>query len=286
VTITGPLVATVYDNCPSDPLRKLCGFINDHNPFGLTGPVATRTLGALVVVAAVLAAGRMVRSLVDGALERGTADRQVRTLVHNLLSVATLVLAVLGALSALGLSVGVLVTSFGVTGLAVGLALQDLLRNILAGIFLLLEHPFRIGDGITVGDLSGTVETIELRTTGIRTADGRLAIMPNLSAFNGTVVNSSAYQRRRYTLTLWVPQGRDLEALLRAVRQELQRSEAIATEPAPQVVPKLDIDGGVTLQVHYWLDYRSQDENAVAADLVRRLFATTGDLGMPAKATG
>jgi small-conductance mechanosensitive channel len=286
VTTTGPLVATVYDNCPGDPLRELCGFINDHNPFGLTGPVATRTLGALIVVAAVLTVGRMLRSLVDGALERGTADRQVRTLAHNLVSVATLVLAVLGGLSALGLSVGVLVTSFGVTGLAVGLALQDLLRNVLAGIFLLIERPFRIGDGISVGDLSGTVETIELRTTGIRTADGRLAIMPNLSAFNGTVINSSAYPCRRYTVSVWVPQGADLEAVLRAVRAELQRTEALATEPGPRVVPRLDLDGGVTLQVQYWLDYRSHDDNAVAADLVRRLFAATGRPGMAASGSG
>jgi small-conductance mechanosensitive channel len=280
VTPTGLLAATTTTStagCPDDQLLKsLCGFIQDHLPDGLdAGPVVSRLIGALVVVALVIVAGRLFRGAVNGALVRATADRQVRNLIHNLLTVATLVLALLGGLSALGLSFSVLVTSFGLTGLAVGLALQDLLRNILAGIFLLIERPFRIGDVITVGDLSGTVETIELRTTGLRTADGRLAVMPNLSAFNGNVINSSAYPLRRYSVTVWVPQGDDLEAVLRAVRTQLQEASRIAKEPPPRVVPRLEIDGGVTLQVWYWLDYRSNDENSVAADLVQRLYAAT-----------
>lgn len=277
------LLATSTTGCPDDDLLKsLCGVIRDHAPDGVdAGPVVSRLIGALVVVAVVFLSGRLLRGVVNGALERASADRQVRNLVHNLLTVGTLVLGLLGGLSALGLSFSVLVTSFGLTGLAVGLALQDLLRNILAGIFLLIERPFRIGDAITVGDLSGTVETIELRTTGLRTPDGRLAVMPNLSAFNGNVINSSAYPLRRYSVSVWIPQGDDLEPVIRAVRAQLQQASRIAAEPPPRVVPKLEIDGGVTLQAWYWLDYRTYDENSVAADLVQRLYAaTTG--GQPA----
>jgi small conductance mechanosensitive channel len=275
VTLTGPPAATDFGNCPDQvQLHRLCGWVNDQ--LSGWGPVVSRLVGALMVLVAVIVAGRILRWLVNRALERTSADRQVRNLIHNLLSVATITLAILGGLSALGLSFSVLVTSFGLTGLAVGLALQDLLRNILAGIFLLVERPFRIGDTISVGDLNGTVETIELRTTGIRTVDGRLAVMPNLSAFNGTVINSSAYPLRRYTVTVWVPQGHDLEALMSAARDEMANLTEIATEPAPRIVPKLDIDGGVTLQLLYWLDYRSVDDNAVAADLVRRVYAAGG----------
>jgi small conductance mechanosensitive channel len=277
------LLATSTTGCPDDDLlRSLCGLIRDHAPDGVdAGPVVSRLIGSLVILAVVFLSGRLVRGVVNGALERASADRQVRNLIHNLLTVATLVLALLGGLSALGLSFSVLVTSFGLTGLAVGLALQDLLRNILAGIFLLIERPFRIGDVITVGDLSGTVETIELRTTGLRTADGRLAVMPNLSAFNGNIINASAYPLRRYSVSVWVPQGDDLEPVIRAVRAQLQQASRIAAEPPPRVVPKLEIDGGVTLQVWYWLDYRTYDENSVAADLVQRLYAAiTG--GQPA----
>src|SRR5207244_1574162 len=109
--------------------------------------------------------------------------------------------------------------------------------------------------------------------TGLRTVDGRLAVMPNLNAFNGNVINSSAYPLRRYSVSVWVPQGIDLEAVLRGVREQLQQATRIAVEPPPRIVPKLEIDGGVTLQVWYWLDYRSNDENSVAAELVQRLYA-------------
>ncbi len=277
MTALSLLAATSTAHCPSnDLLQSLCVLIREHAPDGVdAGPLVSRIVGALVVVALVIVGGRLLRGAVNGALERAAADRQVRNLIHNLLTMATLVLALLGGLSSLGLEFSVLVTSLGLTGLAVGLALQDLLRNILAGIFLLIERPFRIGDVITVGDLSGTVETIELRTTGLRTADGRLAVMPNLNAFNGNVINSSAYPLRRYSVIVWVPQGDDLEDVIRAVRAQLQEASRIAKEPPPRVVPKLEIDGGVTLQVWYWLDYRSNDENSVAADLVQRLYAAT-----------
>jgi small-conductance mechanosensitive channel len=272
VSPSGPPAATDFRDCPApDPLHRLCGWLNGQ--VASSGPVLSRLIGAVVVLVAVVIAGRIVRWIVNRALSRTSADRQVRNLIHNLISVGTIVLAILGGLSALGLSVSVLVTSFGLTGLAVGLALQDLLRNVLAGIFLLVEQPFRIGDSISVGDLSGTVETIELRTTGIRTPDGRLAVMPNLNAFSGTVINNSAFPERRYSVSLWVPQGADLEGVLRGIREQLSGIPSVATDPAPRIVPKLDIDGGVTLQVWYWLDYRSADENAVIADVVRRLYA-------------
>src|SRR5207249_3391817 len=100
--------------------------------------------------------------------------------------------------------ISVLLTFGGLASLAVGLAFQDVLRNILAGIFLLIEQPFRIGDHISVETQSGVVETIQLRTTGLRTEDGRLAIVPNLSCFSNTVVNQSAYPTRRFTVSLRV----------------------------------------------------------------------------------
>ncbi|MEA2670782.1 MAG: hypothetical protein QOG45_1002, partial [Chloroflexota bacterium] len=98
-------LATSTTGCPDDELLKsFCGLIRDHAPDGVdAGPVVSRLIGALVVVAVVFLAGRLVRRAVGGALDRASADRQVRNLVHNLLTVATLALASLGGLSALGL---------------------------------------------------------------------------------------------------------------------------------------------------------------------------------------
>src|SRR5258708_27818871 len=151
---------------------------------GSPGALVQDLIQALAVIAIVVVAGRIVRAIVARGMSHAEVDRQVTTLVHNLLTAAIAVIAGFGGLTAAGLSINVLLTFGGLTSLAIGLAFQDLLRNILAGIFLLVERPFRIGDVITVGDLTGSVQTIELRTTALRLGDGRLAVLPNLSAFN------------------------------------------------------------------------------------------------------
>ena len=146
--------------------------------------------------------------LVLWAMSRSKADRQVRTLVRNLITVTTYVVAVISALVVYGVNVAVILTAAGVGTVAIGLAFQDLLRNVLAGIWLLLEQPFRLGDTITVMDQTGAVQNITLRTTTLRTGVGELAILPNLTVFTGIVVNTTHYDTRRLTVGVRIPAER------------------------------------------------------------------------------
>jgi small conductance mechanosensitive channel len=257
----------------NNPLGDLCQLIDDHSRTSVLGPLVGRAAWAIILFVAIIAAGRVARQIVEHGLERRETDVQLLTLIHNVMVVGTLVIAGLAAFTGAGLSISVALTFGGLTSLAIGLAFQDLLRNVLAGIFLLIERPFRIGDVITVGQLTGKVETIELRTTALRLPDGRLAVLPNLTAFNTTLVNATAYEVRQYTVSVWVPSGADLEAVLRSAGAELTATEGLAETPPPRVQPEVDIDGGVTLKCQYWLQWRDTDPDAVAADLVRRLYA-------------
>jgi small-conductance mechanosensitive channel len=257
----------------NNPLGGLCELVDDSSHNSVLGPFVGRALWAVVLFGAIILGGRIVRNVIEHAMDRGDTGAQLRTLVHNVLVVGTMVIAILAALTGAGLSLSIALTFGGLTSLAIGLAFQDLLRNVLAGIFLLIERPFRIGDVISVGDLTGSVETIELRTTALRLADGRLAVLPNLTAFNNTVVNATAFDVRQFAVSLWVPAGSDLEVALRSARAELEATEGLADHPPPRVLPEVHIDGGVTLQCQYWLEYRDHDPDGVAADLVRRLYA-------------
>jgi small conductance mechanosensitive channel len=183
---------------------------------------------------------------------------------------------VVSGLVTAGINAAFILTFGGLASLAIGLAFQDVLRNVLAGIWLLLERPFRIGDLIAlVGvDIGGVVQTITLRTTALRTADGRLAVIPNLTVFSGVVVNSSRYGQRRYTVRLRIERDHDLEAALRAARRELEAISEIAREPAPTVQPQLDGEG-ILLHCGFWLDHRTHDVDAVTADVARRLWVIT-----------
>lgn len=257
----------------TSPIDDLCTLVRDHTGSRPLVDLTARVVWPLLIFAILYLVARVVRRIVDRTLVRSEADTQVRTLVHNVLVFVGLLVAVFGGLTSAGLDLGIFLTVGGLTSLVIGLAFQDVLRNVLAGIFLLLERPFRIGDVISLGDLTGTVATIELRTTGLRLPDGRLAVVPNLDCFTKTVINLTAYERRRFAVSLWVPVGTDLERLLPALRDEMRLLDEVSAEPPPRVQPRVELDGGVTLECQVWLEYRRHDPDAVQAELVRRLYA-------------
>jgi len=273
--VTAPLAAAT---CNDNPIGAICSAIQARSFPGANtlGVVVQDFLQGLIVFLVVLASGRLLRRFTVGALHRTTADAQLRTLINNVFLMTTLVVAVLSAVTAAGLNINVLLTFTGLASLALGLAFQDLLKNILAGIFLLIERPFRIGDWITAGDLSGSVQTIQLRTTALRTKDGRLAILPNSTAFNNPVVNSTAFDMRQYGVAVRLAPGADLAGAMARVREAAEACAEVVEEPKPFVQPRLDADGGVTLVCRYWVQYRDHDPDAVTADMVRRVYEALG----------
>ena len=268
------LAGSTFSCSPDHLFSDLCGTVASHDPSGVFGPLLEYVVGPVIVFVLVLVGGRIVRRILDRALQRGRADAQVRALVSNVGAAVTYFFAALLGLATAGVPLAFLLTFGGLASLAIGLAFQDVLRNMLAGIWLLLERPFKIGDAVSVGDIAGVVQTITLRTTALRTGDGRLAVMPNLTVFTGVVINSSAYSRRRYTISLRLERDHDLEAAMRAARREMAAVAEIAKEPAPAVTPQLD-HKGVLLHCDYWLDHHAVDVDAVSADLTRRLWVVT-----------
>src|SRR5580693_2455038 len=218
----------------------VCRAIQTHDQSGLIGPLVEHLLSAIGIFIALYLVGRLVRVLVIWAMRRGKADRQVRTLVRNLITVTTYVVALITALVVYGVNVAVILTAAGVGTVAVGLAFQDLLRNVLAGIWLLLEQPFRLGDTITVRDQTGAVQNITLRTTTLRTGEGALAILPNLTVFTGIVINSSHYDTRRLGVTVRVPADADLAELMRRAREVVESVLGIDAKPGIAFEPVLD----------------------------------------------
>src|ERR1700736_429919 len=249
----------------------VCRAIDQHDPTRIAGPIAERLIGPIVVFFALYLVGRVLRRLTDGALHRTAADRQVQTLVHNVMTAVTYLIAVLSALVIGGVNIAVLLTVAGLGSIAVGLALHDILRNVLAGIWLLLERPFRLGDYVAVLDQAGVVQNITLRTTTLRTADGRLAVLPNLVAFSNPVVNASSFQLRQFTVSVREPADVDLEKVMRAAREVLASIPEVAQKPGPSVLPRLDGEW-VLLRCSYWVDQSADDRGAAAAEVASRFW--------------
>ena len=131
----------------------------------------------------------------------------------------------------LGYNLGGLATGLGISSVVIALAAQDIAKSFLAGISIISDRPFEIGDYITVGDLSGTVEDITFRTTRIRNADDQVIVLPNSVLTDNNIINSSKRDCRRFRIVLTL----ELDTPLEKVTQ-LTENIKLALTTHPQVI--------------------------------------------------
>src|SRR6266567_8223357 len=201
-----------------------------------------RTLWAVIVVAIALVLARAVRSVTMRRLTKHRAQGNATILLGNLAQLAVIILGILVVLAIYTQGAfGWILTSFSVVGIVIGLSLQDILRNFFAGVWVLVERPFRIGDAIDVSGYTGVVEEISFRTTQLRTADGREVIVPNGDFMTKPVVNLTRFPLRRGVVFLTVDASTELAT--DDVKAAVASVAAIARDPAP-TVELLRVTGG------------------------------------------
>ena len=228
-----------------------------------------RTLWAAVVVVVTLVLSRGVRAATMRSLTRHRAHANATVLLGNLSQLAVIVLGTLVVLAIYTQGAfGWILTSFSVIGIVIGLSLQDILRNFFAGVWVLVERPFRIGDTIEVSGYTGVVEEISFRTTQLRTPDGREVIIPNGDFMTKPVVNLSRFPLRR--AQIWLTVGTDSDAVsTESVRAALADASPVAADPAPDVELRGVSDGKVRYQVTFW----APDREAGIAAAIRAVRA-------------
>ena len=210
--------------------------------FGLVQAIIIAVVARLLVV---WVQGRIRRPRLTARL-----GGNLTTLVANVVAIAIYIVAFALILAVFGVSLSALITYLSVTTLAIGLALQETLRNTIAGIYLLLERPFSIGDRIRVRDTTGQIENVEIRTTSIRSDSGDLVLVPNSIVFAEIVTNATTTHSVRLRLQITnVP--------LSAADAERQIREVIASlpnvrTPEPVVQVTAQTADGCTVQLSLW----------------------------------
>ncbi len=151
-----------------------------------------------------------------------------------------------------GLRLGDIIASLGLGSVAIGFAFQDIFKNFLAGILILIQRPFHIDDQIVVGDYEGTVEQIDIRSTQICTYDGERILVPNSEVFTSAVRVRTAFKQRRTDLAV----GVDYNTSLPEARLILQRAISQVEGVLQTKVPEIDLvgfgDSSIDLIVRYW----------------------------------
>src|SRR6185436_11469368 len=140
----------------------------------------------------------------------------------------------------------------GAAGLAVGLALKDSLSNFSSGVMLVFFRPFHVGDTITAAGVNGTVDTIGMFSTVIKTADNVVITVPNSLVYGGTIQNFTAERTRRAEFFVWTSYDGSTADALNLIRDLLGGDKRVLTAPAPEVVVHELGANGVCIAVRLW----------------------------------
>jgi small-conductance mechanosensitive channel len=248
-------------------MGAMWGWIIDH----IDDPWARFVEGILLLLLSFVVAS-LVRGALRKELKRPHIDPQVALLISRIAYLAVVLLGVIAFFTRWFGSPALVFGGFGFLALAISLAFQDILKNFIAGLFMLLERPFRLGDEITVDNHTGIVENIEMRATTLRTSDGEQVITPNSLVYTGTIINRTRYPTRMFTLTAKVPDGIVVDGLVERLRDELKNRPDISKDPVPHVGLQPSVDGGLNVEVRYWLDYRKNDPLATQAAIGQQVY--------------
>src|SRR5471032_2187890 len=168
---------------------------------------------------------------VGALLALRNADLALQGFISSLANIILKILLVVSVASMIGIQTTSFVAAIGAAGLAIGLALQGSLANFAGGVLILLFRPFRIGDSIEAQGISGTVDSIQIFHTILRTGDNKTVIVPNGVLSNGIITNTNRQPTRKVVFDVGVDYEADLQKA-REVLLELAKDERILADPA------------------------------------------------------
>lgn len=210
-------------------------------------------LTGIVILMIFWGLARLTSRLVRKLAERARTDEALRDLLVPLTRIVVLSIGLLMALDQMGFEVSSLIAGVGIAGLAIGLAAQETMANIFAGVAILWDQPYRIGDVVTMAGNQGQVSEIGLRSTRIRTFDQREVILPNKEIIHQPIVNHSRSPAMRIDAPVQVAYSvsvdRVREVLLAAARRDLP----VLASPEPQVVVTALGESGVAVELRVWV---------------------------------
>ena len=200
--------------------------------------------------------GKIVARVILGVavriLKRSKTDEMLIQFARSIGNAFLTLIVAIVALSQLGIDTTSLVAVLASAGLAIGLALQDSMKNFASGVLLLTFRPFRRGDYVEAGGTHGVVQTITLFTTVLLTLDNREVIVPNGTIWSDVITNYTARETRRVDMVFGISYGDDIRRARQVIETVLAQEDRVLSEPTPDIVVSELGDSSVNFSVRPW----------------------------------
>ncbi|SED92676.1 mechanosensitive ion channel family protein [Pseudomonas coleopterorum] len=220
-------------------------------------PMVMQYASKVVLALVVLCVGWWLINRVTASLQKLLALRHIdlalQRFIGTLANVVLKILLLVSVASTIGIETTSFVAAIGGATVAIGLALQGSLANFAGGVLILLFRPFRIGDWIEAQGVSGTVDSIQIFHTVLRTGDNRTVILPNGNLSNGIITNTNRQPTRKITFDIGVDYDADLQKA-REILLDLARDPRVLQTPAPEAVVAALGDSSITVSLRIWVN--------------------------------
>ncbi len=196
----------------------------------------------------------IVMSMFSKLMARSKYDQMLIDFLESIISAVLMLFVIVASLDELGVNTTSLVAILGAAGLAIGLSLQDSLKNFAAGVMLLVFKPFKAGNFVEVAGTSGSVQKIGIFTSTLTTPDNKEIIIPNGKIYSDNITNYSAKDTRRIDMIFGIGYEDDLLKAKQILEEVINQEERILKEPEPLVAVAELGDSSVNFNVRPWVN--------------------------------
>ncbi|MCA6940971.1 small-conductance mechanosensitive channel MscS [Pectobacterium polaris] len=227
---------------------------------------AVNIVAALVILIVGLVIARIVSGTINKLMINRSIDSTVADFLSALVRYGIIAFTLIAVLSRVGVQTASVIAVLGAAGLAIGLALQGSLANFAAGVLLVIFRPFRTGEWVDLGGVSGSVTQVQIFSTTLRTSDGKIIVVPNGKIIAGNIINSSREPDRRTEIIVGVAYDADIDMVKKLLGDIVAADERIQHDKG--VTIRLNEMAASSLNFVVWVWTTNGDAQAVYWDLL------------------
>lgn len=209
-------------------------------------------LGAVIIVVVGFVLSNLVGKLVVKGMRARGIDPSIHTFIKTIVVLLLKFAVILSALSTMNVDVNSFIAAIGAAGITAGLGLQASVSQFASGIQILINHPFKSGDYIDLGTVSGRVHEIKMMYTELITVDNKRVIVPNSHITGSNIINYNSESKRRIDLVFGISYDADIAKAKEVIAQTVRKNELILTEPEPIIAVSAQAASSVNISCLVW----------------------------------